>query len=334
MSDEVKRSMLDAQSDDAVEIDSMNYVAVPAHTLLNKTFSQTDFYLKLSDSKMIKIANKDTPIDHERLQRYAQKEVRYFYVLRSDLTTVVKDLVMTASKLSKITTVPVDQKMGLFLSIAETVYAELIRLPLSAESVTRAVTISNELTATMMLKPDLKKAFDTVLDLGEESARHALGTVIMANLLAKQLGWESPKVINALTLGAYLHDIGLKDLPADLVKKKVSEMTREELALYQDHPNLGVSQLRNQVPLPEDALRIIQEHHEIPNGTGFPTQAKGDRIFPPAKVVSLANQLAHDLFEKNAIQSFDLTSVKVKIDTVYTSQYGAELSKAVKKIFI
>jgi hypothetical protein len=77
----------------------------------------------------------------------------------------------------------------------------------------------------------------------------------------------------------------------------------------------------------------VQEHHEIPNGTGFPAKLRLDRIFPMAKVVSLGNAMAHDMFDGGAANTFSLELMSQKIEHVYSVMYGADLSRAARKIF-
>jgi hypothetical protein len=54
------------------------------------------------------------------------------------------------------------------------------------------------------------------------------------------------------------------------------------------HCEYGV-RLGKQIGLPEPVLRIILQHHELADGSGFPNKLKGDQIDPLARIVSLVN---------------------------------------------
>ncbi|MCB0350313.1 MAG: HD domain-containing protein [Bdellovibrionales bacterium] len=335
MSDSAARKLddLDQLSDSADGIGG--YVAVPMATLIQRKSSLSDLFLKMPSGKMLKVAHKGGAIDKDQLDRFGSKDVRYFYVHREDLALVSTELIRGAQVISGMENIPVDIKTAKFLSIAETVYEELAKLPFTEEALGRALIISNELATSLSANSDLLKAMGAVVDLGEHFARHSLGTVIMSNLIAKQLGWTSPKVISPLTIGAFFHDIGMKELPPELLTKHRIDMTAKEIELYETHPARGVAILNNFPVITADVLRIVQEHHEIPNGQGFPAHLRGERIYLPAKVVSLASVLAHDLFDvlpEDGVVDFD--RVRLKIDSIYATMYGSELTKALKKIFI
>lgn len=311
------------------------YVAVPASTLIQRKSSISDLFLKLPGGKMIKIAHKGSAIDVEQLRRFGEKDIKYFHVLREDISAIVTELVRGAKLIAGMDNIPIDIKIIKFFSISEAVYSELSRLPFTEEALGRAVIISNEIATSVSSSPDIMKAMGVVLDLGEQFARHSLGTVIISNLLAKQLGWSSPKVINTLTMGAFFHNIGMKELPPELLTKHRIDMTPSEIELYETHPMRGVKILSEFPMISADVLRIVQEHHEIPNGQGFPSHLRGERIFLPAKVVSLASLLAEDLFNKVSDEKVvDIDRVRLKIDSIYSSMYGSELTRVLKKVFI
>ncbi len=127
----------------------------------------------------------------------------------------------------------------------------------------------------------------------------------------------------------------MKELPPEILSKHRIDMTPKEIELYETHPARGVIILSSFPVISADVLRIVQEHHEIPNGQGFPAHLRGERIFLPAKVVSLASLLAHDLFDViSEDKVVDVDRVRLKIDSIYSTMYGSELTRAIKKVFV
>lgn len=309
------------------------YLAVPVASLIHRKTSITDLFIRLPSERMIKVAHKGGAIDQARIARFGDKNVLNFYVHKNDFGNIVSDLVRGAEGLNKMAeSIPPDMRIAKFFNIAETVYAELLRLPISDESLGRAVRLSSEISTSMQEKPDFATLVKTIVGMGDEFARHSLGSVVMSNLLAVQLDWSSSKLLTPITMGAFFHDVGLKELPRELWFKPRIEMDRVEQALFERHPAIGV-QLLSAVPLmTPDVLRIVQEHHEYPNGIGFPAKLRLDRIFPMAKVVSFGNVLAHELFD-GAEKGFSIDSMIQKIDHVYSVMYGSDLSRAARRIF-
>jgi HD-GYP domain-containing protein (c-di-GMP phosphodiesterase class II) len=322
-----------AESTDLVFSDE-TYMPVPTSSVIHRKASLADLYLRLPNNRLVKIAHKGGTIDLAQIQRFGDKEVRYLYVSKTEFSEIVSDLVKGAEGINRIDGIPPDMKITKFFSVAETVYSELMRLPLTDESLGRAVRLSTEISSALREKPDFAKLVETVIGLGDEFARHSLGTVVMANLLMVQLEWSSPKLSNPISMAAFFHDIGLKDIPEPLRFKKRVEMSPEEAALWETHPAIGVALLSPLQLMTPDILRIVQEHHELPNGAGFPQRLRSERIFPMAKVVSFANVLAHELFDSPTSEApFLIDTLAQKVEHVYSVMYGAELSKAARKIF-
>ena len=121
---------------------------------------------------------------------------------------------------------------------------------------------------------------------GEEAYYHGLNCSILSMMLAKELDFARAHC-QILGVGALLHDIGLNDIP-DRVARPRHELTGPERNLRQLHCEYGV-RLGKQIGLPEPVLRIILQHHELADGSGFPNKLKGDQIDPLARIVSLVN---------------------------------------------
>ena len=83
-------------------------------------------------------------------------------------------------------------------------------------------------------------------------------------------------MLETLSLGAYLHDIGKIAVP-DQILNKPGPLTDDEWHLVQLHPDYAVQILE---PLPEThhALEVPRFHHERWDGTGYPSRLKGEQI--------------------------------------------------------
>lgn len=310
------------------------YLAVPTASLIHRKTALSDLFVRLPTDRMVKVAHKGGAIDPERIARFGDKSVSHLYVPKAEFGFIVSDLVRGAEGLNLLQNVPTDLKIAKFFNIAETVYSELLMMPLSDESLGRAVRLSQEISTSLREKPAFAKLVATVVGMGDEFAKHSLGSVVMSNMLVTQLSWSSPKLLSPITMGAFFHDIGLKEIPEEIRFKPRVEMSMDEALLWEQHPAKGVQLLSPLQFITPDVLRIVQEHHEVPNGQGFPAKMRLDRIFPMAKAVSLANVLAHDLFDAHkGGERFSVEAMLQKIDHIYSAMYGLDLSKAARRMF-
>ncbi len=121
---------------------------------------------------------------------------------------------------------------------------------------------------------------------GEESYYHGLNTSVLCMMLAKDLGL-TPEAGQVLGVAGMLHDLGNVDIP-DRVLKKREALTHAEQELANMHCEYGVKRGK-QIGLAAPVLKIIGQHHEYADGSGFPRKLKGDQIDPLARVVALVN---------------------------------------------
>ena len=121
---------------------------------------------------------------------------------------------------------------------------------------------------------------------GEETYFHGLNVSILSMMLAKEMGFTRPQSQN-LGVGALLHDMGLADIPERIARPR-HELSTPERNLRELHCEYGV-RLGKQIGLPDAVLRIVAQHHELADGSGYPKRIKGDQIDPLARIVALVN---------------------------------------------
>ncbi len=116
---------------------------------------------------------------------------------------------------------------------------------------------------------------------------HALDTCILSLLVAVESGLDQ-LAQERVGMGALLHDAGYVRLPRNLVRKR-EECSGQDKTLLEQHCKLGVALLSEQSGLHEDVLRIVREHHERSNGSGFPAKLGNDQIFSLAQIVGIVD---------------------------------------------
>lgn len=94
-------------------------------------------------------------------------------------------------------------------------------------------------------------------------------------------------VIAPLGMGALFHDIGRKEVPSAILMK-LEPLTQAERRLYEMHCQYGVA-MGQRLGLAPPVLRIIQEHHEMFDGSGYPQKLTGEAIGLLSRIVALAN---------------------------------------------
>jgi len=118
-------------------------------------------------------------------------------------------------------------------------------------------------------------------------ASHALDVCTLSLIVAHDYGVGEAE-LDALGAGALLHDIGYIRLPRNLYRRS-HDLTNQERTVMQQHPALGLAILRNAKEDRSAIVRIVMEHHECGDGSGFPHKLKGDSLSILAQLVGLVD---------------------------------------------
>ena len=123
--------------------------------------------------------------------------------------------------------------------------------------------------------------------VGDRHAAHSLNVTVISMMLARQLAVPAP-VLMELGVGALMHDVGKIALP-DRVRLARDDFNAGEAALYRDHVAQGLI-LGRRMGLSADAQLVIAQHHELADGSGFPSALMLPRMSLPARIVALVNR--------------------------------------------
>lgn len=116
---------------------------------------------------------------------------------------------------------------------------------------------------------------------------HVLDTCVLSLVVAIESGLDHPTQEH-IGMGALLHDAGYVRLPRNLVRKR-EECSGSDKTLLEQHCKLGVALLSEQSGVHDDVLRIVREHHERSNGSGFPAKLRNDQISRLAQIVGIVD---------------------------------------------
>jgi HD-GYP domain-containing protein (c-di-GMP phosphodiesterase class II) len=92
--------------------------------------------------------------------------------------------------------------------------------------------------------------------------------------------------LERLSYGYFLHDIGKSRVPLDILRKR-GKLTQDEWTIMKKHPEWGYTILMETGHLTDEAAYISMQHHERPDGSGYPSGMKD--IHPCARICTLAD---------------------------------------------
>ena len=140
----------------------------------------------------------------------------------------------------------------------------------------------------------LKKTMDATIETMSRiieakdpyTAGHQQRVSQLATTIAKELNL-SPDKVEGIRIASLIHDIGKIGLPTEILSKP-SKLTDIEFGLIKGHSQIGYDILKS-IDFSYPIARIILQHHEKINGTGYPNNLKGDKILLEAKIIGVAD---------------------------------------------
>ncbi|MFZ2055094.1 MAG: HD domain-containing phosphohydrolase [Candidatus Aminicenantales bacterium] len=87
--------------------------------------------------------------------------------------------------------------------------------------------------------------------------------------------------------GGFLHDIGKLGIPNEILDKP-GALTPQERIIMQEHPRLG-ARILEPISAYTDIMRIVLEHHENYDGSGYPNGLAGEQISFYSRIFSVAD---------------------------------------------
>ncbi len=118
------------------------------------------------------------------------------------------------------------------------------------------------------------------------TAGHQRRVAVLAEAIAREMGLSEER-IEGLRMAALIHDIGKIYVPAEILSKP-GALTLTEQRLIQTHPQVGHDVLKR-VDFPWPVARIVLQHHERWDGSGFPEGLSGEEILLEARILGVAD---------------------------------------------
>lgn len=131
------------------------------------------------------------------------------------------------------------------------------------------------------------KALTAALETRDaETHGHSERVVTFSLRLGRELGLDKEQ-LRSLEFGSLLHDIGKIGVP-DAILRKPAKLTDEEWIRMREHPVHGQAILR-EIEFLSGAARVVGQHHEKWDGSGYPRGLRGDEIDLNARIFAVAD---------------------------------------------
>ncbi|WP_294374777.1 HD-GYP domain-containing protein [uncultured Clostridium sp.] len=167
--------------------------------------------------------------------------------------------------------------------------------------------MAEDIIEDILNKRDVVLALVDIRSMNNYTYSHCVNVAVISMTIGIALKFPKKK-LEALCIGALIHDIGKSLLPNRMMNKE-TEFSEEELELVKSHPRLGYKYLSSTYNINSLSKMIVLQHHERPDGLGYPDGLKEKDIIDLSRIVSIADtydNLSTDLPGKRAMFPSDV----------------------------
>lgn len=118
------------------------------------------------------------------------------------------------------------------------------------------------------------------------TAGHQRRVAALARSIGKEMCLPQEK-IDAIRMAGAIHDLGKIAVPAEILSKP-GKLNESEFRLIKTHPQVGYDILKT-VDFPWPVAKIVHQHHERMDGSGYPQGLSGEDILIEARIIGVAD---------------------------------------------
>jgi putative nucleotidyltransferase with HDIG domain len=169
-------------------------------------------------------------------------------------------------------------------NIAKQVTRNILTDP--SASIEQAALIINDMVDTALMEGDVAVHALNGNRSSDAHYVHPLNVTILALIMAKSIDM-SKEDARLLGMAALFHDIGKAEISDKILLKK-EPLTKSEQSHFEQHSEIG-ARMAQEVGLPVRIGKVILQHHEHADGSGYPKHLRGEQTDHLARLIALVN---------------------------------------------
>jgi putative nucleotidyltransferase with HDIG domain len=267
----------------------MEYISVRVSTLRGDQNIPFNLYVHLNDKHILYIRKGDS-FEGTRLEKLKSKKLKKMFILIDDEQKYRSYLSLNMDvALDKNSKKSIEDRSQIVQGAIQASAEEVIENIESAEAYNTAKLGADQYVQFILNNDKALKSIVSVENSEQDIYHHGVTVSCLAVGLAQKLGLTNPKQLQILTMGALMHDIG-HTFHTVSVSRSLSEMSAADLATYKSHSQIGADRVRNLKHFDVAVTRIILEHEECINGSGFPSGIRENKFDELAQLVAITNK--------------------------------------------
>lgn len=230
----------------------------------------------------------------EILRKLQQKEVHEVYIQQNDCKKILEQAEKSMSAQTFYDPATLNEQRVESMSTAYDVVKGIIgQIGVEPEALRLLKTINTRAMSIMHESPSIFAFIKNFKKNCSEEFLLAILTNYIMSLVIDKFPWKSEQVKEKGALASYMCDMTLTKDDFAMIRKW--ELEGGELSeKIRRHPaDIAESLKKNRNLIPSETITIIEQHHELPNGKGFPFGITGSRFNQLSTIFIVSQQFSH-----------------------------------------
>lgn len=294
-----------------------------------------DFYIRLSDSKFVKVFSTGNELSAKDINKYRAKNVHSFYVKMANLLDVEEIISYNEEKkvMPRCADGTIEKEVAINFVTDE--LAKLIA-PESKEALLMAGKSFNRMIDDVQKTPEGISYINQFLKGDSYHYTHTAALACLLTLMSQKADWSVDSIADKMRMAALFHDISLgvdaKDEISWLKLNSVEKIKQEaKLNAFYQHPKKSADIFIALLPSYNDVEKIILEHHERPNGTGFPRGSTHQNINSLSSMFIVAENFIGLVFGADLDNTLKNYALKI-LEKKYSEGHFKKSFQALQKV--
>lgn len=195
----------------------------------------------------------------------------------------------------------------------------------------RTSELKSSLEKVERLLKETVEALSTAVEAKDPyTAGHQKSVAKLACAITAEMGFTRER-IDGMYISAIIHDIGKIHIPAEVLTKP-GKLSEAETQLINTHSRYGYDILHG-IEFPWPIGKIVLQHHERIDGSGYPLGLSGDKICLEAKVLAVADTVEAIATDRPYRPSLGLKKALEEISSKQGILYDRDIVRICLRLF-
>lgn len=263
------------------------YIGISLATLLKIQKITAPLYVKINESKFVKVINEGNLFDDSEYTKYHQKNISSLYVVKDDFNGLIQDFKTKVLGELFFNSYKNDsqEEFQITASVNEIINSSVISFGFSDQT----VGLAKENIKFVKTIVDKTSNLQNLLRWIENNEykyelTHSMLICFLSSAIAEKFKFQHPYACENIALAAFFHDISLEAYQIEN-EPKFREALRQgipinksDVDIIRQHPTKSIEMLANWNLCPNEVIAIIANHCERPDGRGFPKGIKASEF--------------------------------------------------------